>query len=82
MLDVDIKQYFLDGAYKCIPIVIKSPYGLIILIQIMLNCKGLNYALCILLQKKIKTFMQFYSLLKTKYNFIRKGILMIFQNQI
>lgn len=73
--DDDVTQYFIDGTYKCVPNAIKSAKVLIILIAY--NARLKKFELCIVstFSKEDKeTFKQFYSLLKTKYNFNPKRI--------
>ena len=76
MNDTDVTQYFIDGTYKCVQNIIKSPNVLIIVIAY--NDILQKFVLCIVFtftKEDKDMFIQFYILLKAKYNFNQKRLI-------
>ena len=76
--DDNIKQYFIDRAYKCVPHSIEYINVLIVLIVLICHNPKINqFELCLLAtlnNKEIENYINFYKLLKTKYHFCPKII--------
>ena len=74
MNDTDVTLYFIDGTYKCVQNIIKSPNVLIIVIAY--NDILQKFVLCIVFtftKEDKDMFIQFYILLKAKYRIEKKN---------
>ena len=70
MIDKNDTQYFIDGAYKCVPHSLDSVKVLLLLIAYNAELKQFELALAATFNKEdTDIYMQFYSFIKSKYNF-------------